>query len=49
MNHVVFEEKPVLAQTGRKVAKAKMTNAFFSDSDEDETMEFNQKKSTPYC
>ena len=48
MNHLAFEDKPVITSS-RKAAQQKKTNAFFSDSDEEETQEIDQKKSSPYC
>lgn len=48
LNHLAFEDKPVIASS-RKAAQQKKTNAFFSDSDEDETHDIEQKKSSPYC
>ena len=43
LNHLAFEDKPVLTQL-RKVAKSKKTNAFFSDTEDDETQSIDQQK-----
>jgi len=37
MNHFAYDNKPTLAPSVRKTAQTKKANAFFSDSDEDES------------